>query len=359
MQHLINIIRLISVTRSGDRMKFINIKIRQINLFSFFLHNVMLLGLMLSVSFDASAENKQEIGVPYFSFETRRHITLAPDGETFYALSIKGMVVRYQINPFKKLESFQMPKVKFPFGSYGASKILLEDGGKKWFFYNVKSLMLFDQQAKKILKKVEFDRFSDGALTFGNKIVTLFSGWHSNKAYRDGNVYTFIEFKLWDSHELSQFNNVSYFEGSKKPKTRIKLANRSVLMKFGDYVLFALIPKKGFMSGITQQQPSITIFDKNTLETKFIASFQDLRHSDWASNLRFSYDFSKAYILNAEPYNAKAFPNSRYQTPTSKATLEIDFKTLKRKVIKKEWGEVADQPVAALADQQPQSGAKQ
>ena len=100
---------------------------------------------LLSNGLYAETNKNQEIGEPYFSFVTHRHITLAPDGKTFYALEGKKAVVsRYQLSPFKKIDSFKVPKLKSPYGPTSASRILISDDGKKLFFYNPKSLMLFD-----------------------------------------------------------------------------------------------------------------------------------------------------------------------------------------------------------------------
>ncbi len=322
-----------------------NIRDIKINLPLPFLSNVILVCLMLSVSLFVCAESEQEIGEPYFSYETRRHITLAPVGKTFYALDgKKGLVSRYQFSPFKKIDSFEIPKLKFLYGPSSASKVLVSDDGGKLFFYNPKSLMLFDLQANKIIKKIEFDRFSDGAFLSGDRITTLFSGKHSNKPYSSQNVYAFIEFRNWRSNDLSKINNVSYFDGRKylHSKSRLREFNNIILIRVGDYVLFSIMPKRGFKYGLTHRQPSIAIFDKITLEPLFAASFQDIavRNSVWGSNLRFSYDFSKAYVLNAEPYNAKAFPNSSHQTAPYKATLEINLKILKIKILTKDWKEI-------------------
>jgi len=300
---------------------------------------IPLLCLLFSVSILVHAENSQEIGEPYFGHDSRRHITLAPDGETFYALDRKGLVSRYQLSPFKKIDSFQLPKVEKPYRVYGASIILISGDGKKLLFYNILSLMLFDLNTREILNKVQFDRAGDGAVMVGDRILTLFNGKHSNTYYGDHNVYTYIEFQVWNSNDLSKMDDVFYFEGRKYPQDRLTIHNKLILMELGDYVVFALFPKLGYPSG-TQRQPSLAIFDKETLQPQFIASFQDLRKSDWKSNLRFSHDFSKVYVLNAGPYNARAFPNNRFQTPLSKATLEIDLKTLKRKTLTNNWKDV-------------------
>lgn len=336
-----------------QRMKVLKMKG---NLFIFLLqsgvYKRLLMLLIFSISVNAFSENQQEIGEPYFSFESRRHITIASDGKTFYVLSAKGMVSRYLISPFKKLETFQMPKIKFPFGSYGASKILAYDDERKWYFYNTKSLMRFDMQAKKIVNKVEFERFGDGAVVSGDRILALFSGKHSNQPIRNSNpsvgnnVYTFIEFHVWNKNDISKIKKVSYFDGSKLPKNRLTKFTNPVLLKFGDYILLSLLPRSGSDAYVTQQQPSFAIFDKNTLAPLFLASFRDARrNNDVGRNLRFSHDFSKVYLLNAEPYNARAFPNSRYQTPASKATLEIDLNTLKRKIVTMDWSEIESKTV--------------
>lgn len=292
---------------------------------------------LLSNGLYADANKNKEIGQPYFSFESRRHLTLAPDGKTFYALEgKKPLVSRYQIYPFEKIESFQIPKLKSPFMISSSSKILIYEDGKKLLFYKPNSLILFDIETKKIINKVEFDRYSDRVLLSNERVITLFSGRHSNQIYRDSNVYSFIEFQVWSANDLSKINTVSYFEGSKSSNIRITKFNKVVLIKLENYVLFILLPKGGMTTAFTQQQPSLVIFDGKTLEPEFITSFEDHRNTHW-SNFRFDYAFSKAYVLNAETYNAEAFPNSQYQTPTSKATLEIDLKTLERKVVTMSW----------------------
>ncbi len=322
-------------------MALTNIRDKKINLFTFFLSNVIFLGLMFAVSLVARAGSEQEIGEPYFNLVTHRHITLAPDGKTFYAVEGRNAVVsRYQLSPFKKIDSFKIPKLKFPFGPNNASRMFIANGGKNIIFYNTKSLMLFDLHAKKIIKKVEFDRFGDGAILSEGKIITLFHG-KSTGTYSNSKCTTSaIELQIWDSEKLSKIQDVSYCKGDRLIKYSISKFNKNLFIKIGDYIISSMESTGELLYPSVERQPRLAIFDKHTLESRFITSYKGIRGSQWKSNLRFSYDFSKLYVLEADTYNGNAFPDSNYKTPSSKKTLVIDLTTLAASVPKVGWKKI-------------------
>lgn len=256
-------------------------------------------------------EGAAEIGEPFFSIKPFK-VVFAPNGSTFYVLNPlwksnlgSGTIVHYQLNPFKKLESFDMPTLPTPFGKYTADSIFVTADEKRLIFFNLKSVMLFDLGSKRIIKKVEFDDFAYGATLECGRLLVFFRTEIGSRI------------KALNVEDLTTLKEVSNSDKDMYPGyAREK--------KMGVFNISGNIIES---STTEAWKPSLIIYNPETLKPSFI-----VRTDNRTGHVRASFDFTKLYIPRGF-----SIQSSYYSKPfreTGNKTIEIDLENKKAKFLK-------------------------
>ncbi len=262
-------------------MALTNIRDRKINLFTFFLSNVILFILMLSVSVVAYAGSEEEIGIPVRPPTVLQpyYMVLAPTGERVYVM-YHGKLIQYQLNPLKIISTvdidLDIPPLnkKHPLSVISPKRLFITKDEKRMIIYGYTEMKLFDMATNKVIKTIPLNKGS--AVLNDNEFVT-FEG--------DNTVVT-----LWKAEDLTQIRQFRS-GGTDWKKDEPLSYGTSIAHKVGKYIF-------------TRSGPIFRILDSKTYKETFaFRLYGPPRTFAWID-----YDLKTLWLANAgvnSPYSGR------------------------------------------------------
>ncbi|WP_460187659.1 hypothetical protein [Thiomicrorhabdus hydrogeniphila] len=289
------------------------------------------------------AQPEQRIGKLY-NQNGYSPLVLEQEGKTFYSVNRKGLLLKYQMKPFKKLHTIDLKQLNLSYKQYGGASMHITNDGKRLVIFNYLNVSLIDLVNEKLIKTFSLNKQGYAAFLDKNRFVMMIS----KDSRKEGEIGK-TEFKVLSTYDLGEVGSIAFIDPNIPPRAKLLgpnpsyqtlLINKSKQLA---QVIVATNESVGPYYLIKGHKSRLVIFEKPSLKPIFIAQFKQIAGWYDPPTIRYSYDLKKIYLQEAEPFlGDEAFADSSYKTLNTRGNVEIDLDTLKVRKLKQPWHETEE-----------------